>query len=134
MVVLASLASLAAIVRAGRWQGGRHRRRRFASALALVTVVGSWLLLPTWTAGLCEPVLHAARANGLEFSRRQDDGPAGLRRRLPLLLVHHRGDVTDLGRERHQRPMRRLVLLQSMLSFVFNTGCWPCRSISLAGI
>ncbi len=121
VVVAAAIASLVAIVvelASGKAAGAPHAWPQIA--LTLVTVSGSWLLVPTLFA------LDYAR----EYYATADGG--GLV--FPGAATGFRPDYTDFAYFAFTiavasqtadvaittRPMRRLVLVQSVLSFVFN--------------
>lgn len=110
---LAGTARLLAVAReAGAGQAAGH------VALALVTVVGSWLLVPTLFSlayaarqfedgGLVFPDDHAVELHYTDF----------LYVAFTIAVASQTSDVAVTGTH-----MRRLVLLQSVLAFAFNTA------------
>lgn len=102
-------------------------------ALALLTVAGSWLLLPVEFALAYASLYHRGRgrAHGLEFPG--EDGPPDYGDffyfAVTLAATSQTSDVVVSA-----RPMRRLVLLQALLSFVFNTGLLALSINILAGL
>lgn len=101
--------------------------------LALFTVAGSWLLLPVEFALAYASLYHRGRgrAHGLEFPG--EDGPPDYGDffyfAVTLAATSQTSDVVVSA-----RPMRRLVLLQALLSFVFNTGLLALSINILAGL
>lgn len=124
LVVAATVASVVAIVVELAWV------RQSGSALlvphgllALATVLGSWLLLPVvFTLSYASHYYHGhATPGGLKFP---EDNPAFqphysdfLYVAFTLAVAAQTSDVTVTT-----RAMRQLVLLQSVLSFLFNTA------------
>ena len=102
--------------------------------LALTTVAGSWLLLPVEFALAYASLYHRGRghAHGLEFP-----GDAGAPPdygdffyfAVTLAATSQTSDVAVSARH-----MRRLVLVQAALSFVFNTGVLALTINILAGL
>ncbi|QPF74387.1 DUF1345 domain-containing protein [Roseateles sp. DAIF2] len=102
--------------------------------LALATVVGSWLLLPVEFALAYASLYHRGargRAHGLEFP-----GDAGAPDygdffyfSVTLAATSQTSDVAVSA-----RPIRRLVLVQAVLSFAFNTGVLALTINILAGL
>ena len=98
-------------------------------ALALVTVLGAWLLLPTMFAlTYASRFYHRAdegqahgQGQGLNFPGADDgfkpDYSDFLYFSFTIAVASQTADVSITT-----RPMRRLVLLQSLLSFGFNTA------------
>ena len=123
MVVLASLVSLAGTVlelSAAKVQGGPLAWQHIV--LALSTVVGSWLLLPTvFALNYASLYFGESQPAGLNFpSDRQDFSPDFsdfLYFAFTIAVALQTADVTV-----RTRALRRWVLLQSVLSFVFNTA------------
>jgi uncharacterized membrane protein len=121
MVIAAAVFSIVAIVfelSLAKGSGSRHALPHVL--LALATVSGSWLLLPT---------LFAMNYAGLHHTREEGDGlkfPEGpdfkpdyadfLYFSFTIAVASQTADVAI-----STRPMRRLVLLQAVLSFAFNT-------------
>lgn len=130
LAVLGALASMAAITL--ELQGARQAHDTRHVWLALATVAGSWLLLPV-EFGLAYASLYhrdGQQAHGLEFPG--DDGPPDygdfLYFSITVAATSQTSDITVSS-----RPMRRLVLLQALLSFVFNTGVLALSINILAG-
>jgi uncharacterized membrane protein len=91
-------------------------------AFALFTVVGSWLLLPTLFALTYASVFHRkAGGHGLQFPAARDSAPPDywdfLYFSFTIAVASQTADVAVVS-----TGMRRLVLLQSVLSFAFNTA------------
>jgi uncharacterized membrane protein len=91
-------------------------------ALALATVTGSWLLLPTLFALSYASVFHRREGgHGLLFPGAQGGPGPGywdfLYFSFTIAVASQTSDVAVLD-----SAMRRLVLLQSVLSFAFNTA------------
>ncbi|MEO6030662.1 MAG: DUF1345 domain-containing protein [Burkholderiaceae bacterium] len=92
--------------------------------LVLVTVVGSWLMVPALFSLNYAGLYHAhhtdSKAGGLEFpdadANFDPDYSDFLYFAFTIAVTSQTSDVSITS-----RPMRRLVLLQSVLSFVFNT-------------
>ena len=121
LVIVAAIVSIVAIVielSAAR-QGNHHRWPHLL--LALATVTGSWLLLPTLFAmSYASLHYHQARGGGLRFPEHGDgfrpDYADFLYFSFTIAVASQTSDVVVTD-----RSMRRLVLLQSVLSFMFNT-------------
>ena len=122
LVIVAAIASLVAIVielAAVKATGARHALPHVA--FTLVTVAGSWLLLPTLFAlNYASLYYRTARGGGLNFpdadSGFKPDYVDFLYFSFTIAVASQTADVSISN-----RPMRRLVLLQSLLSFLFNT-------------
>lgn len=119
LAVLGALASLMAITL--ELQAAKQTHDSRYVLLALTTVAGSWLLLPV-EFGLAYASLYHRQGkadHGLEFPG--DDGPPDygdfLYFSITVAATSQTSDVVVSA-----RPMRRLVLLQALLAFVFNTG------------
>lgn len=100
---------------------------------ALTTVGGAWLLLPVEFALAYASLYHrhGNRAHGLEFPG--DDGPPDYGDFLYFAItVAATSQTSDVGVS--SRAMRRLVLLQSLIAFVFNTGVLALSINLLAGL
>jgi uncharacterized membrane protein len=123
MVVIAAAAvSLGAVVvelAAAKAPGARHALPHLLFALA--TVAGSWLLVPVmFTLGYASVFYRTTGGEGLKFP---SDDPAFrpdygdfLYFSFTLAVASQTADVSVSS-----PTMRRLVLLQSLVSFVFNT-------------
>lgn len=131
LAVLGALASLAAITL--ELQAARQSHETRYVWLALTTVAGSWLLLPV-EFGLAYASLYHRRgqkSHGLEFPG--DDGPPGYGDFLYFsITVAATSQTSDVSVS--TKPMRRLVLLQSLLAFAFNTGVLALSINILAGL
>ena len=122
LVIVAAVASIVAIVieLAAAKQGPHHGWSHVL--FALTTVAGSWMLLPTLFAMNYASVYYrSAPGSGLRFpgpdekSFRPDYGDF-LYFSFTIAVASQTADVSITS-----RSMRRLVLLQALLSFVFNT-------------
>lgn len=131
VAALGALASMAAITL--ELQTARQSHEVRYVWLALATVAGSWLLLPV-EFGLAYASLYHRRgqkAHGLEFPGA--DGPPDYGDFLYFsITVAATSQTSDIAVS--SRPMRRLVLLQALLSFVFNTGVLALSINILAGL
>ena len=122
VVVVAALVSLAGIVvelSAAKAASGRHALPHVLFALA--TVTGSWLLLPTlFTLNYASLYFHHPAGHGLKFPEASPGFVPGysdfLYFSFTIAVASQTADVSVTT-----AAMRRLVLLQSVLSFVFNT-------------
>lgn len=123
IVIVAAMVSLAGIVvelSAAKVPGARHALPHIA--LALATVAGSWLLVPTMFALTYASVYwRTPHGSGLRFPEadpafRPDYGDF-LYVAFTIAVASQTADVSITN-----PPMRRLVLLQSLLSFLFNTA------------
>jgi uncharacterized membrane protein len=122
--IAAAVASMAAIAlelaaaKSGSSHAGPH------VAFAIFTVAGSWLLLPTLFALSYASVFYRAREGaGLLFPQHGDGEAVAphywdfLYFSFTIAVASQTADVAICN-----TAMRRLVLLQSVLSFVFNTA------------
>ena len=123
LVVVAAIASLVAIVvelAAAKGPDAHHALPHIL--FALLTVAGSWLLLPTLFAMNYASLYynHSEHGHGLQFpgpdKNFRPDYADFLYFSFTIGVASQTADVSIAT-----RPMRRLVLLQSVLSFVFNT-------------
>ena len=121
-VVVASLASLGAVIveLTAAKAAGPHAMAPHL-ALAFVTVLGTWLLLPTLFALTYAAAFYARDPdNGLAFPnakpKYEPDHTDFLYFSFTIAVTAQTSDVSITTRE-----MRRLVIYQSVLSFVFNT-------------
>lgn len=124
IVVSAALASIVAIVfelSAAKTPGARHALPHLAFVLA--TVSGAWLLVPTLFAMNYSSLYYAThKGDGLHFpdaDRAKGFAPDYvdfLYFSFTIAVASQTADVSISS-----RPMRRLVLLHALLSFVFNT-------------
>jgi uncharacterized membrane protein len=123
IVALASMASLVGIVfelSAAKAPGVPHAWPHVA--FALVTVAGSWLLMPTMFALTYASLYYRVdHGSGLQFphddTEVHPDYDDFLYFAFTIAVASQTADVSVSG-----RAMRRLVLLQSVLSFAFNTA------------
>jgi uncharacterized membrane protein len=122
LVTVAAIFSIVAILvelSAAKGPGAHHALGHIL--FALVTVAGSWLLLPTLFAmNYASLYYDNNESGGLEFPSNekefQPDYSDFLYFSFTIAVASQTADVSI-----SDRPMRRLVLLQSVLSFVFNT-------------
>jgi len=122
VVALAALSSLGAVVvelSAAKGADARHAWPHIA--LALATVVGSWLMLPVLFGLNYASSYHADSGGaGLGFPAAETPFEPGYGDffyvSFTIAVASQTSDVTVTT-----RPMRRLVLLQAVLSFIFNT-------------
>ncbi|MFT7724460.1 MAG: DUF1345 domain-containing protein [Roseateles sp.] len=127
---LASLGAIAlelAPARGGQAAGTREL------LFAVATVCSSWLLLPVEFGIAYASLYHGdgRAAHGLEFPG--DDGPPDYGDFLYFsITVAATSQTSDVGVS--SRAMRRLVLAQALLAFVFNTGVLAFTVNILAGL
>jgi uncharacterized membrane protein len=122
LVIVAAVVSIVAIVielAAAKGPGAHHAVPHVL--FALTTVTGSWLLLPTLFAhNYASLYYHNAHGSGLKFPEPDQtfrpDYADFLYFSYTIAVASQTADVSITS-----RSMRRLVLLQSVLSFVFNT-------------
>ncbi len=122
IVVLAALMSLGAIVielSAAKSGGARDALPHVLVALA--TVAGSWLLLPTlFMLNYASAYYHHGKGAGLVFPGSAPDARPGYGDfayfSFTIAVALQTSDVSITA-----APIRRLVLLQSVLAFAFNT-------------
>ena len=91
-------------------------------AFALVTVIGSWLLLPTlFAVTYASRYDRATHSAGLNFPTADNDFKPDygdfLYFSFTIAVASQTADVSV-----STSPLRRLVLMQSVLSFAFNTA------------
>ena len=123
IVILAALVSLIGIVAelmAAKAPGTPHALSHVMFALA--TVAGSWLLVPTMFAlTYASQYYRTAHGSGLNFPQADDsfkpDYADFLYFSFTIAVASQTADVSI-----STQAMRRLVLLQSVLSFAFNTA------------
>jgi uncharacterized membrane protein len=121
VIVAVSLASLVAIVlELAAAKGGTTHALPHA-LIALVTVVGSWLLLPTlFTLNYASLYYRSERGEGLLFPGADAQFHPGyldfLYFSFTIAVAMQTSDVAVTS-----AAMRRVVLVQSLLAFVFNT-------------
>lgn len=101
--------------------------------LALSTVIGSWLLLPMEFALAYASLYYGAdgKPHGLDFPGKEEhpDYTDFMYFAVTLAATSQTSDVAV-----STRPMRRLVLLHAVLSFVFNTSVLALTINILAGL
>lgn len=124
LVIAASVASVVAIAAELAWaRSGHGSPRAWAHVgLAISTLVAGWLVLPVvFTLNYASLYYHRGRPGGLKFP---DDDPAFqpnyvdfLYFSFTLAVAAQTSDIAITS-----RPMRRLVLLQAVLSFGFNAA------------
>ncbi|MCE4557666.1 DUF1345 domain-containing protein [Roseateles cellulosilyticus] len=132
LAVLGALASLAAITL--ELQAARQQHDSRYALLALSTVAGSWLLLPVEFGIAYASLYHGEgkAAHGLEFPGNEEDPPDYgdfLYFSMTVAATSQTSDVCVSS-----RGMRRLVLVQALLAFVFNTGVLALSINILAGL
>jgi uncharacterized membrane protein len=123
MVVIASVASLVGIVievAAAKVPGAHHATPHVLFALS--TVVGSWLLLPTlFTLNYASAFYRTEHGAGLRFPDADPNFHPGytdfLYFSFTIAVAAQTADISVSS-----PPMRRLVLMQSLISFAFNTA------------
>ena len=101
---------------------------------AIATVCSSWLLLPVEFGIAYASLYHGGgkAAHGLEFPG-DDEGPPDYGDFLYFsITVAATSQTSDVGVS--SRAMRRLVLVQALLAFVFNTGVLALTVNILAGL
>ena len=123
IVALGALASFGAIVvELAAAKAGGPREALPHVLFTLSTVVGSWLLVPTLFSLNYASLYHVSEGDngGLNFPGQAKDFEPDysdfLYFSFTIAVASQTADVSIWT-----RPMRRLVLLQSVLSFVFNT-------------
>jgi len=116
---IASLAGTALLLSDAREASAAHVVAHVA--LAFATVIGSWLLVPTlFSLAYAARYFHGKNDGGLVFPDGKDLLPHYadfLYFAFTIAVASQTSDVAVIG-----TPMRRLVLLQSVLSFGFNTA------------
>ena len=123
IIIVASVVSLLGIVAeltAAKLPGGHHALPHLA--FALTTVIGAWLLLPTvFTLTYASLYYRAEQGAGLNFPGADNAFRPNyvdfIYFSFTIAVASQTADVSVTT-----SPMRRLVLLQSVLSFAFNTA------------
>lgn len=131
LAVMGALASLAAITL--ELQAARQSHDTRYVLLALATVAGSWLLLPV-EFGLAYASLYHRQgkgSHGLEFPG-DDEAPDYADFLYFSITVAATSQTSDVVVS--AKHMRRLVLLQALIAFVFNTGVLALSINILAGL
>lgn len=122
LVIIAAILSIVAIlVQLGAAKGPDAHHAAGHIAFAFATVGGSWLLLPTLFAmNYASLYYDNNETGGLEFPSNEKtfrpDYSDFFYFSFTIAVASQTADVSI-----SDRPMRRLVLLQSVLSFLFNT-------------
>ncbi|HEY8877307.1 MAG TPA: DUF1345 domain-containing protein [Roseateles sp.] len=132
LAALGALASMAAITL--ELQAARQQHDPRYVLLALTTVAGSWLLLPVEFGIAYASRYHSGgkAGHGLEFPG-EDEGPPDYADFLYFsITVAATSQTSDVCVS--SRAMRRLVLVQALLAFVFNTGVLALSINILAGL
>lgn len=131
LAILGAAASLVAVI--FEVHSARQAHDSHALLFALATISGSWLLLPVEFALAYASLYHRhdAAAHGLEFAGKDEVPDYGdfLYFSVTVAATSQTSDVAVSS-----RAMRRLVLLQSLLAFVFNTGVLALSINLLAGL
>ncbi|NCT83810.1 MAG: DUF1345 domain-containing protein [Comamonadaceae bacterium] len=131
LAVLGALASLAAITL--ELQAAKQSHQPAYLLLVLATVCGSWLLLPVEFALAYASLYHRPGQATLGLQFPGDDGPPDYGDFLYFsITLAATAQTSDVGVS--SRPMRRLVLLQTLLAFAFNTGVLALVINILAGL
>ncbi|WP_457421076.1 DUF1345 domain-containing protein [Roseateles sp. P5_E7] len=133
LAVSGALASFGAIALELGSAKGSHSADGLTLAFAIATVCSSWLLLPVEFGIAYASLYHGGgkAAHGLEFPG--DDGPPDYGDFLYFsITVAATSQTSDVGVS--SRAMRRLVLAQALLAFVFNTGVLALTVNILAGL
>ena len=133
LAVTGALASFAAIALELGAAKGSHSAGSLTLAFAIATVCSSWLLLPVEFGIAYASLYHGdgKAAHGLEFPG--DDGPPDYGDFLYFsITVAATSQTSDVGVS--SRAMRRLVLAQALLAFIFNTGVLALTVNILAGL
>ena len=101
--------------------------------LAITTVVGSWLLLPVEFTLAYASLYHRGEncAHGLEFPG-DDKAPDYMDFMYFSITLAATSQTSDVAVS--SRPMRRLVMVHALLSFVFNTCVLALTINILAGL
>lgn len=133
LAVIGALASFGAIALELGAAKEAHTANLPTLLFAIATVCSSWLLLPV-EFGIAYATLYhgdGRAAHGLEFPG--DDGPPDYGDFLYFsITVAATSQTSDVAVS--SRAMRRMVLAQSLLAFVFNTGVLALTINILAGL
>jgi uncharacterized membrane protein len=133
LAVIGALASFGAIALELGSARGAHAASTPTLIFAIATVCSSWLLLPVEFGIAYASLYHGGgkAAHGLEFPG--DDGPPDYGDFLYFsITVAATSQTSDVAVS--SRAMRRLVLAQSLLAFVCNTGVLALTINILAGL
>ena len=134
LAVSGALASFGAIALELGSAKGSHTTDGFTLAFAIATVCSSWLLLPVEFGLAYASLYHGGgkAAHGLEFPG-DDEGPPDYGDFLYFsITVAATSQTSDVSVS--SRAMRRLVLAQALLAFIFNTGVLALTVNILAGL
>jgi uncharacterized membrane protein len=135
LAIAGAIASLGAIgLELAQLHAGFKAREAWPHLLlAIATVSGSWMLLPVEFALAYASLYHRGKdsPHGLEFPGSQDD-PDYLDFMYFSVTLAATSQTSDVAVS--ARPMRRLVLLHALLSFVFNTSVLALTINILAGL
>lgn len=133
LAVTGALASFGAIALELSTAKAAHTASPLTLAFAIATVCSSWLLLPVEFGIAYASLYHGGgkAAHGLEFPG--DDGPPDYGDFLYFsITVAATSQTSDVGVS--SRAMRRLVLAQALLAFIFNTVVLALTVNILAGL
>jgi uncharacterized membrane protein len=133
LAVTGALASFGAIALELATAKGANAAGSLTLVFAIATVCSSWLLLPVEFGIAYASLYHGGgkAAHGLEFPG--DDGPPDYGDFLYFsITVAATSQTSDIAVS--SRAMRRMVLAQSLLAFVFNTGVLALTINILAGL
>jgi uncharacterized membrane protein len=134
LAVSGALASFGAIALELGSAKGSHTTDGWTLAFAIATVCSSWLLLPVEFGIAYASLYHGSgkAAHGLEFPG-DDEGPPDYGDFLYFsITVAATSQTSDVSVS--SRAMRRLVLAQALLAFIFNTGVLALTVNILAGL
>jgi uncharacterized membrane protein len=134
LAVAGALASFGAIALELGTARQAHTAGGLTLAFAIATVCSSWLLLPVEFGIAYASLYHGGgkASHGLEFPG-DDEGPPDYGDFLYFsITVAATSQTSDVAVS--SRSMRRLVLAQSLLAFVFNTGVLALTINILAGL
>ena len=133
LAVTGALASFGAIALELSAAKASHTASPLTLAFAIATVCSSWLLLPVEFGMAYASLYHGGgkASHGLEFPG--EGGPPDYGDFLYFsITVAATSQTSDVSVS--SRAMRRLVLVQSLLAFIFNTGVLALSINILAGL
>lgn len=134
LAITGALASFGAIALELSAAKAAHTASMPTLAFAIATVCSSWLLLPVEFGIAYASLYHGdgKASHGLEFPG-DEDGPPDYGDFLYFsITVAATSQTSDVGVS--SRGMRRLVLVQALLAFIFNTGVLALTVNILAGL
>jgi uncharacterized membrane protein len=134
LAVTGAMASFGAIALELGAAKAAHTANMPTLVFAIATVCSSWLLLPVEFGIAYASLYHGdgKASHGLEFPG-DEDGPPDYGDFLYFsITVAATSQTSDVGVS--SRSMRRLVLVQSLLAFIFNTGVLALTVNILAGL